>query len=153
MPSRTVREPVVMVVEDFRDSREMLRLLLEGEGYRIFTAANGHEALKIAKHTHLDLILTDFGLPDMDGLALVRQLRKVKGVEMLPIIMLTAIEGDESHTAALTAGCSDFLRKPVDIEKLESIMEELLRENISRGNPRDKVSQIARKGLEKKHGQ
>lgn len=153
MPSRTVREPVVMVVEDFRDSREMLRLLLEGEGYRIFTAANGHEALKIAKHTHLDLILTDFGLPDMDGLALVRQLRKVKGVEMLPIIMLTAIEGDESHTAALTAGCSDFLRKPVDIEKLESIMEELLRENISRGNPRDKVSQLARKGLEKKHGQ
>jgi CheY-like chemotaxis protein len=129
MRSHHIRQPIILVVEDYGDSREMLKLILEGEGYQVLTASNGDEALELAKHSHIDLILTDFGLPGMDGMALVRRIRKLSGrVSKLPIIMLTALYGSEYNQAALKAGCTDFLTKPVDLKKLQTMIERLLQE-------------------------
>src|SRR4029453_8035791 len=76
------------------------------------------------------LILTDFGLPDMDGIRVVRSLRKLNTrLRHVPIIMLTALEGDEYYYAALRAGCTAFLTKPTDFETLQLIIEKLLDEN------------------------
>jgi CheY-like chemotaxis protein len=129
MPMRCARKPVILVIEDYGDSREMMKLLLEDLGYRVLSAANGHGALALAASNHLDLILTDFGLPDMDGIRVVRSLRKLNTrLRHVPIIMLTALEGDEYYYAALKAGCTAFLTKPTDFETLQTMIGDLLDE-------------------------
>src|SRR4029450_3518179 len=130
MPMRCARKPVILVIEDYGDSREMMKLLLEDLGYRVLSAANGHRALALAASNHFDLILTDFGLPDMDGIRLVRSLRKLNiRLRHVPIIMLTALDGDEYYYAALRAGCTAFFTKPTDFETLQTMIEKLLDEN------------------------
>jgi two-component system cell cycle response regulator len=110
----------------------MMKLLLEDLGYRVLSADNGHRALALAASNHLDLILTDFGLPDMDGIRVVRSLRKLNTrLRHVPIIMLTALEGDEYYYAALKAGCTAFLTKPTDFETLQLIIEKLLDEDFN----------------------
>lgn len=119
--------PVILVVEDYADSRAMLKLLLEDLNHRVLTAANGKQALGIAANNRIDLILTDFGLPDMSGLGLVYRLRKLNHLQNVPIIMLTAFDGDEYRRLASQAGCSGFLTKPTDFDALERMIERALR--------------------------
>jgi CheY-like chemotaxis protein len=131
------------VIEDHGDSRKMMKLLLEDLGYRVLAAANGHEALALAGNNHLDLILTDFGLPDMDGIRVVRSLRKLNiRLRHVPIIMLTALNGDESYYAALSAGCTAFLTKPTDFETLQAMIEKLLDENFDHTEARANHVQV-----------
>lgn len=130
MSIRTERGPVILVIEDYGDSRQMLKLLLQGEGYRVMTAGNGEEALQLVKTQRIDLILTDFNLPGVDGITLARRFRELENrVKDVPIIMLTALESEEYSQAAMKAGCSGFLGKPVNLEKLLVMMEDLLPES------------------------
>src|ERR1700694_1179062 len=104
MPTPHTRKPIILVIDDYSDSREMLKLLLESLNYRVLEAASGHEALALATSNHLDLILTDFGLPDMDGTSVVERLRKLNDrLSHVPIIMLTALDGEEYYYRALSA--------------------------------------------------
>lgn len=129
MVTKRVRKPTVLVIEDYRDSREMMKLLLESLDYRVLGAADGDEALAIATRNQLDLIVTDLGLPGVDGLAVVRRLRRLNDtLSKIPIIILTAFDRAEYGKAALRAGCSDFLTKPVDVDRLHAMIEKLLRE-------------------------
>lgn len=126
--SRTSRKRrTVLVIEDYLDSREMLRLLLENLEYSVLTAEDGPKALEIVRSNHVDLILTDFGLPEMDGLQLVRRIRALNDhCRRVPIIMLTAFDRDDHEAAALQAGCTDFLTKPPSYDALQQLMERLL---------------------------
>ena len=127
MPTRSARQPTILVIEDYGDSRQMLQLLLEGEGYRVLTAADSDEALNLVKTQPVNLILTDYGLPGMDGLTLVGCIRKLDSPSNgVPIVMMTALDGEDYSRAALEAGCSDFLPKPVDLEKLLLLLNRLL---------------------------
>lgn len=129
MPTRKVRKPIILVIEDYRDSREMLTLLLESLDYRVLAASNGREAIKLAANQP-DLIITDFGLPDMDGLRVVRRIRKLNNrLKYVPIIMLTARERDGWYGPAIKAGCTEFVTKPPDFEKFRVLLEKLLRQN------------------------
>jgi CheY-like chemotaxis protein len=77
----------------------------------------------------VDLILTDLGLPDMDGIGVVRRLRKLSDrLHRVPIIVLTAFARDGCYEAAIDAGCTEVLTKPVDFEELHSLMDELLKD-------------------------
>lgn len=119
-----------MIVEDYADSRQMLKLLLEELDYRVFTAANGKEALAIAADNHLDLVLLDFGLPDMTGPTVVRRLRRMNNeLRRVPIVMVTAFEGYQFRQLADEAGCDAFLAKPPDFEVLSETLERLLAES------------------------
>lgn len=119
-----------MIVEDYADSRQMLKLLLEELDYRVFTAANGKEALAIAADNHLDLVLLDFGLPDMTGPTVVRRLRRMNNeLRHVPIVMVTAFEGYQFRQLADEAGCDAFLAKPPDFEVLSETLERLLAES------------------------
>jgi DNA-binding response OmpR family regulator len=90
------------VIEDYADSREMLRLLLKNVGYHVITARDGREALRVAADERLDLVLADLGLPDMSGFTVVRRLRKLTySLRNVRIIMLTAFEGDEISGSAI----------------------------------------------------
>lgn len=130
MPTQLATKAIILVIEDYGDSRDMLKLLLESLGFRVLAAANGDEALALAASNHLDLVLTDFGLPDMDGIRVVRRLRKLNDrLREVPIIMLTAFDGDQYYKAALAAGCTDFLIKPLDFETLQAMIKNVLHEN------------------------
>lgn len=130
MPTRKVRKPIILVIEDYRDSREMLTLLLESLDYRVLAASNGREAIKFAASNQPDLIITDFGLPDMDGLRVVRRIRKLNDrLKYVPIIMLTARERDDWYGPAIKAGCTEFVTKPPDFEKFRVLLEKLLRQS------------------------
>jgi len=125
---RTGTRPVVLVVEDYSDSRQMLKLLLEGMDYRVLAAATGKEAVTIAANNDIDLVLTDFNLPDFTGATVVRRLRQLNGhSKHVPIIMLTAFEGYEYRKLATEAGCDAFIVKPPHFDRLKEIIDRLLR--------------------------
>ncbi len=119
--SRT--QQTILVIEDEPDSREMLKLLLENLDYRVITAKNGKEGFAIAAHEHVDLILTDLGLPDMSGVTVVRRLRQQNDhLRHIPILMLTALDSNEHYRSAIEAGCTAFLNKPIDFDKLQDLI-------------------------------
>lgn len=134
MPTQGSTRALILVIEDYRDSRQMLKLVLETFDYRVLTAANGNEALSLASSNPVDLILTDLGLPDMDGIAVVRRLRKISDrLSRVPVIMLTALDRDECYQPALDAGCTEVLTKPPNFDRLQTLIERLLREGCDDG--------------------
>ena len=120
---------VALLVEDYTDSREMLRFLLQGLGWHVLESGDGSEAIKLATIHQPTLIITDLNLPGIDGIELVRKLRRSgHWLKIVPIIMLTAIDGDAFRHTALAAGVNRFFTKPVNFELLESAISELVQE-------------------------
>ena len=112
----------VLLVEDFADSRFMMRLLLEMDGYRVVEATNGREAVEFAKRECPDLILMDLSLPELDGLIATKLIRELEDLGDTPIIALTAHDAEQFHSAALAAGCNDYVTKPVDFNQLGGVI-------------------------------
>jgi two-component system, OmpR family, KDP operon response regulator KdpE len=111
----------ILIIEDEDDIRLLLRLSLRGEGYEILEAATGADA---AVHwSDADLVLLDIRLPDVDGLDLLRSLPATAA----PVIAMSAHAGDEMRTAALQAGCVEYVRKPfVSAQFAETIRAHLI---------------------------
>lgn len=101
--------PAVVVIEDERPIRRFLRVMLEGHGYRLFEAATGAEGLVEAASRQPDVVILDLGLPDMEGLEVIRRLREWTAV---PIIVLSARGQERDKVAALDAGADDYIAKP-----------------------------------------
>jgi CheY-like chemotaxis protein len=120
-------QQTILLVEDYRDSREMFKLLLEDLKYRVLATDNGQDALGLVSKGTPDLILTDFNLPDMNGTELIRRIRGLGGrLSHIPIVMLTAYGRDEVHDSAIEAGCTAFFSKPIDFVMLQEAIEQLL---------------------------
>lgn len=118
----------------------MLKLLLESLNYGVVTAANGKEALLVARNNDIDLILTDFSLPDMTGLEVVRHVRRLRNhAAYVPIVMLTGFDGDQYRDLAQQAGCDAFFVKPPDFGFLERTLRRLLHE---RQADRDAIAKV-----------
>jgi CheY-like chemotaxis protein len=116
----------------------MLKILLESFGYNVFAVASGKDALSVAANNQVDLILTDFDLPDMTGPTVVRKLRQLgNGSGRIPVVMLTALDGYEYRKLAVEAGCDAFLIKPPDFDILTKILDRLLAE---RGITKNRVA-------------
>jgi CheY-like chemotaxis protein len=127
---RTGTRPTILLVEDYADSRQMMKLLLEGLDYTVLTAATGKEALSAVANKHVDLILTDFGLPDMTGPSVVRSIRQLSNSSgRIPAVMLTAFDGYEYRGLAYEAGCDAFLIKPPNFDILKGTLDRLLQES------------------------
>lgn len=108
----------VLIVEDHADSREILSLLFHSAGYTVVEAQDGYEALLLLAHTSLDLIVTDFGLPGMDGLEFVRRVRAHKRNQRdLKIALVTAYDLGTCPEAARNAGCDLVVAKPIDMDR------------------------------------
>src|SRR6185369_11033916 len=98
--------PLVLVVEDHDDTREMLQLLLGGFGCRVVGAANGYDGMSIAEEILPDLILMDMKMPRLDGLAVTRMIRSHPTLKDVPILAVTGIATPQFHSEALSAGCN-----------------------------------------------
>jgi len=107
------KRPLILIVDDNIDAREMYGLYLEHEGFRWAEAVNGHDALTQTKLEKPALILMDATMPGMDGWEAVRLLKGDAATRHIPLIMLTAHAFDEHRERAKQAGADGFLAKPV----------------------------------------
>jgi two-component system KDP operon response regulator KdpE len=105
----------LLVVEDDEHLRKALVLTLRSRGYSVHAAATAAEALSRTSSTRLDVVILDLGLPDLDGLEVIRAIRADSGV---PIVVLSARRDQSDKVSALDAGADDYLTKPFGIEEL-----------------------------------
>lgn len=117
----------ILYVEDNVDNRTLVRRVLTAEGYSIIEAVNAMQALEILRNTKPNLILMDINMPDIDGYTLTAQIKETPGLELIPIIALTAnvMRGDRERS--LEAGCDGYIQKPIDIDALSEQVERFLR--------------------------
>jgi CheY-like chemotaxis protein len=115
-----------LVVEDFEDSRFMMRQLLEMAGHTVVEATDGEQAVRVALKEKPTIILMDLSLPKLDGLAATREIRRHKGFRHVPILAISAHDGDESREAAVAAGCNEYMTKPIDFDKLSTVVHRYL---------------------------
>jgi CheY-like chemotaxis protein len=114
---------IFLVVEDFEDSRFMMRRLLEMAGYQVLEASDGEQAIKIALEQRPALILMDLSLPKLDGLAATREIRKQKVLRKVPIVAVSAHDSPQTRAEALAAGCNEYVTKPIDFDNLNAVLE------------------------------
>jgi CheY-like chemotaxis protein len=117
---------LVLVVDDSIDNLTMISLDLQQSGYRVATATNGEEAVKVAAMVNPDLILMDLAMPGVDGLESTRQIRQNDGLKDIPVIALTAFSTDGFRRAAHQSGFDGYLTKPVDFTRLHDLMRRLI---------------------------
>ena len=120
------RDFLVLVVDDVIDNVTIISLDLQQQGYRVITAADGEQAVKVAVQTNPDIILMDIGMPEMDGLTAARRIRESEALKTVPIIAVTAFSTSGFQRAAYDAGFDAYLTKPVDFDRLHDLVRSLL---------------------------
>ena len=106
----------ILVVEDDKNTRKLLTAVIGGEGYNVLEATNGVEALDVLEHKHVDLMVLDVMMPQMDGFTLTETLRE--GGSQLPILILSAKQNVGDIKKGLLVGIDDYLTKPFDFDVL-----------------------------------
>lgn len=116
--------PCVLLVEDDRSLRRYLEVVLRQEGYEVFAAADGLEAMKISLRSAIDIVVTDAIMPHLNGYELCRFLRNTPHLSHLPIVLLSGLDNVDSQPRDLQA--DEFLAKPFNPEDLIACVERLL---------------------------
>src|SRR6266853_1084038 len=122
-------KPLILVVEDDPQIRRFLRATLAAEGYAFHEAETAQEGIAQAAARRPDLILLDLGLPDLDGLEVVRQVRESSP---MPIVVLSARGQEKDKIAALDLGADDYVAKPFDVGELLARIRAALRRSATR---------------------
>jgi two-component system, OmpR family, KDP operon response regulator KdpE len=107
--------PIALIIDDEVQIRRLLRISLEANGYRVFEAINGQTGLAEAAQRRPEIVVLDLGLPDMDGVAVLKRLREWSNV---PVIVLSVRDSEEDKIAALDNGADDYLTKPFSTGEL-----------------------------------
>lgn len=118
-------QKIVLIAEDYDDSREFLRYMLELLGYSVDEARNGWEAVEYVQKKQPDLILMDISMPDVDGLAATQLIRNIDGAGDIPIVIVTA-HSSRYYEKALAAGCNEVVSKPIDLTTIKSVLSRYL---------------------------
>ncbi len=121
------RRPLVLLVEDDRDSRDMYAMGLELCGLHVALAGTAGEALRLAAAEPPDVVVSDLTLPDMDGIALAAALARDPATARVPIVALTGRSGDDDLAHARAAGVRRVLVKPCPPDALANAIQEILR--------------------------
>jgi CheY-like chemotaxis protein len=118
MSGEALAARTVLLVEDSDAIRDAFTILLEDAGYTVLGAGTGEEALRLAAEHAPDLMLLDMGLPDMTGLDVVRQVKSVPATAGIAVVAVTGRDEDADRRACLAAGCTAYLVKPINTQKL-----------------------------------
>lgn len=116
----------IMTVDDSTSMRQMVSFTLQSVGYEVLEAANGEQALEIARKHKLSLVIADLNMPQMDGFALVKSLRDLKDYKFTPILMLTTESQDIKRREGRAVGATGWLVKPFNPEQLISVVKKVL---------------------------
>ncbi|MEG3895301.1 MULTISPECIES: response regulator [unclassified Microcoleus] len=114
--------PLVLAVDDNHDNLELMTQILDLFGCECVGAVDGYAALSAAADRPPDLIVLDICLPDIDGIELVKRIRKNPALRHIPIVAVTALAKTEDRDRILQAGCVEYLSKPFNIKDLETII-------------------------------
>jgi len=117
----------ILLVDDEVDILEFISYNLEKEGYKVYTATNGAEAIRIAEKKQPHLIILDVMMPEMDGIAACEEMRKIPSLQKTIIAFLTARNEDYSQIAGFEAGADDYITKPIRPKVLVSRVKALLK--------------------------
>ena len=116
----------VLTVDDSASSRAMVSHALRCAGYEVVEAEDGIEGLERAAEQHIDLVVTDQDMPRMDGLTLIKSLRKMPAYRKAPILVLTSEPGDELKTRGRKAGATAWMVKPWDPQRLLKLVKQAI---------------------------
>ena len=129
---KLLRMTRILLVEDSEDVLYLLRLQLEWMGYVVDAVSNATAALEAASRIRPDVIVSDLGMPDMDGFELIRQIRKHRDLSSVPAIALTGASTDTDIQRAISSGFTAHLTKPIDAADLSGKIEQLTVRSIQR---------------------
>ena len=116
----------ILVVDDFKNSLAILKMTLEMKKYEVVTATNGQEALALFKSQKFDLMLSDFNMPVMNGLELVKQIKSSPENRNFPIVIVSTDADENKKRDALRAGVTYWLKKPFKMEELIKVVEKII---------------------------
>ena len=116
----------ILYVEDNPDNRNLIRRVLNAEGYAVIEASHAEQAMLKLETEAIDLILMDINMPDIDGYTLTAKIKKMEKFTKIPIIAVTAnvMRGDREKS--LEAGCDGYIQKPIDIDTLAQQIERFI---------------------------
>lgn len=117
----------ILIVDDYDDARNALKIRLESDGFEVLEAADGIEALKCVERSVPDLILMDFAMPRMNGIEAAKAIRKIESAARIPILCVTAY-GKQIREETAGAGFDDVIVKPVDFDSLPALIRHYLKE-------------------------
>jgi CheY-like chemotaxis protein len=117
----------ILIVDDFDDTRLLLRTWLEKKGYRVFEAENGNQAVSEAERRRPDLIIMDVEMPELDGLSATRRIRELENFRLVPIVAVSAYGADQFRSNALEAGCNEYVSTPFEPDELEKLIRSLIK--------------------------
>jgi len=124
-------EPLVLAVDDEAGILRLMKLELTAQGFRVITAGNGEEALRLAEEQRPDIVLLDIVMPEMTGLEVMRKLREQMSI---PIILVTAKDSDIDKVRGLEQGADDYIVKPFSPEELSARIRAVLRRSVGSKN-------------------
>jgi DNA-binding response OmpR family regulator len=122
----------VLVIEDEADIRQLLRTLLEREGYKVAEAVEGRDGVRQFHQSHPDIVVLDVGLPDLDGWQVLERIRDMSDV---PVLMLTALGTERDKVRGLNSGADDYLTKPFSRSELLARLQAIGRRQVTRDEP------------------
>ena len=114
-----------MVVDDVSDITEMLSVLLTHAGYDVTTASSAQDAIALAREHHFDVVISDIGMPEMNGYELAKALRLLPGYETVPMVAVTGYSMFDDRSRSLTAGFNEHVTKPIDPRAFLELIEQL----------------------------
>lgn len=133
----------ILIVDDEPDIRELIEYNLKKEGYQVYTATNGQEAVTEAKRVLPDLIILDIMMPKMDGIEACRILRTMNEFKNTFMVFLTARSEEYSEIAGFNVGADDYIAKPIKPRALTSRVNAILRRNVQAESEEDNKLEIA----------
>ena len=116
----------VLIVEDYPDTRVILRIILESQGYICEEAENGLQALSKVQEVPFDLVLLDYEMPLINGFQFMEKISSLKSPMNIPVIMMTGYATDHVRIQALQSGAVDILAKPYDLDTLLTVIPQAL---------------------------
>jgi CheY-like chemotaxis protein len=125
--SRNESPRTILVVDDFDDTRLLLRTWLQKKGFRVVEAEDGNRAVAAAQSSRPDLIIMDVEMPELDGLSATRKLRQLTDFAAVPIVAVSAYGADQYRAHALAAGCNEYVSTPFEPDELERLIRALIK--------------------------
>ena len=116
----------IIIVEDFNTSRQIIKKALEKLGHIVEEASDGREALKFFDGNKVDLVISDYNMPNMNGAELVRYIRGIDDYQYIPILMLSTETNAAKQKAAKEAKITGWIKKPFQIDSFKKIVEKAL---------------------------
>ena len=117
----------ILVVDDFDDTRLLLRTWLQKKGFRVVEAENGNRAIAAAESARPDLIIMYVDMPELDGLEATRKIRELQDFASVPILAVSAYGADQYRDHALAAGCNEYVSTPFEPDELERLISALIK--------------------------